>query len=82
MSETPRRLIEIGTLPRAGEIFVDGADPIAIMLREADAKLASERAAKAKAAASRVADEERTKAMRRARISRRFLKVWKAFARG
>jgi hypothetical protein len=77
----PRRIF-VGRLPSASEVFVDGVDPVGAMIAEASAALDRQRADEVKAAASKVADEARAKAMRRARISRRFLKVWKMFAKG
>jgi hypothetical protein len=82
--DVPRRMIEIGVLPRSGEIFFEGADdPIASMIREGGEALDRERAATAKAVASMYeADLQRVKATRSARIARRFRRALKMFARG
>jgi len=82
-SDTPR-LIEIGTMPSgyASTFVAEGAvDPLAIMIAQADAKLAHERATEAKAKAAKVADIGRMRLTRRSRIARRFrkaLKMWRA----
>jgi hypothetical protein len=80
MTDEPR-LIEIGVLPRSGEIFFEGADPIAIMIRDADMRLAAERAAAEKTLASKAADIDRVKLTRRARAARSFRRALKTFAR-
>jgi hypothetical protein len=82
MTETPRRLIEIGILPTGyGETFTDGPDPLAVMLREGNARLDRERQAEAKAKAAKLADEARERNTRRARAMRRLGKALK-FLRG
>jgi hypothetical protein len=82
MTDEPRRLIEIGVLPSGGgEIFFEGVDPIVLMLKDADMRLAAERAAAAKTVAVKIADAERTKATRRARALRNLTRALKTFAR-
>jgi hypothetical protein len=50
MTDSPRRLIEIGVLPSGyTDIFVDGVDPVAVMVREANERLERERVAAEKA---------------------------------
>ncbi len=63
MGDEPRRIV-VGMLPSGGEIFIDGPDPIAIMLREANARLDAERAEAERARLA--ADIERAKNTRRA----------------
>jgi hypothetical protein len=60
MTEPTRRLIEIGILPSGyADIFVDGVDPVAIMVREANERLERERAAAEKARqATAIADAD------------------------
>jgi hypothetical protein len=74
----PRRVF-VGLLPTMGEFFVDGVDPVATMLREANAKLDAERDMQAEQARRRAealaANVTRTKATRRARLARRFSKA-------
>jgi hypothetical protein len=81
MDETPRR-IYLGVLPSGADVFVgEGqSDPVAILLREANARLDAERAAEARAIAAAAADIERVKATRRAHALKRLTKAFKAFA--
>jgi hypothetical protein len=60
MTEPTRRLIEIGILQSGyADIFVDGVDPVAIMVREANERLERERAAAEKARqATAIADAD------------------------
>jgi hypothetical protein len=83
MTDEPR-LIEIGVLPSgyADTFVADGAiDPITVFLRDADMRLAAERAAAAKMIASKAADVSRGKNTRRARALRRLSRAFHAFAR-
>jgi hypothetical protein len=80
--DAPKRMIEIGVLPTGGgEIFYEGVDPIVLMLKDADMRLAAERAAATKTIAVKAADIERTKATRRARALRNLTRALKTFAR-
>jgi predicted RNA-binding Zn ribbon-like protein len=81
----PRRLIEIGILPAGADSFFvaeGSADPVAIMLREADERLARERLAVAKAKAAKLADIARVKNTRRARAAQRFKRALSMFRGG
>jgi hypothetical protein len=83
MSE-PQRLIEIGTLPSGFDatfIAEGGVDPLAVMIREGNARLDAERAAEAKALAAKAADLERVRNTKRARALRRLTRAFKSFAR-
>jgi hypothetical protein len=80
MSEERRR-IEVGVLPRASEIFVDGVDPLTIMLRDANARLDAERAEADRARLIAVAGAARMANTKRARMARRFRKILKVLAR-
>jgi hypothetical protein len=85
MSDEPRRrLIEIGTMPSGyDDVFLGegAADPLAAMLREGNARLDAEHAARAKALAAKAADAERAKATRRALTMRRLGRALKMFTR-
>jgi hypothetical protein len=81
MTEEPRRLIEIGTLPSGYDsTFVSegGVDPVAVMLRAAEQKLDAERAAEAKALAAKADDAERLRRTKEARVMRRLGKALRA----
>jgi hypothetical protein len=78
------RKVYTGLLPSGAEnVFVSegAADPVAIMLREAGAKLDAERAAEERVRLAKIADEARAKNTRRARAMRRLGKALK-FLRG
>jgi hypothetical protein len=75
MSDAPRRLIEIGTLPSGFDatfIAEGGADPLAVMLREANARLDREHAEAERVRMLAIADVERARSTRSARAARRF----------
>jgi hypothetical protein len=78
MSE-PRR-IELGFLPSGGAtVFVgDGAvDPIKVLIAEGNAKLDREHAEAERARLAEIADAERMRNTRRARLARRLGKALK-----
>ena len=86
MTDEPRRLVQVGSFPTSGaEIFIGGVDPVAIMVREANARLDAERAEAERARLSASADAERTKARMRgtrtARAASRLRRALRAFAR-
>jgi hypothetical protein len=81
MVDEPRRIF-VGYLPTADVTYVGGeVDPVAILLRDAEARLDAERAAEARALAAKAADEERAKNTRRARSWRRFKRALTMFRR-
>ena len=84
MSDTPRRMIEIGTLPSGYDsmfIAEGGADPLAVMIREGNARLDTEREAEERKRAAQAVDIERARDTRRARAARRFRSALKMFRR-
>lgn len=81
---TPRRLIEIGTLPAGyNSTFVaeGAADPLAIMIAEGNARLDRIAAEERQREAARLADIERAKNTRRARAARRLKRALRMFVR-
>ena len=74
----PGRIL-VGVLPTAGEIFVDGVDPVAVMVREAGAALDAERDAEQRRRLAQAADVERMRDTRRARAMRRLKRAFTAF---
>jgi hypothetical protein len=86
MSEEPqRRLVPLGVFPAGVDSVFIGAgspDPLSLMIADADARLARERDTEARALAAQIADAERLKATRSARITRRFKRALRMFARG
>jgi hypothetical protein len=71
----------VGILPTADTIFTDGVDPVAIMVREANAALDRERAVAERARLAAVADAERGRKTRLARSRRRFTKALRSWLR-
>jgi hypothetical protein len=82
VNDTPRKLIEIGTVPSGTELFVTEGeiDPIAIMLRQAGETLDRERAEAERKRLSAIADIERAQRTKRARSLRRLMRAFRAFA--
>ena len=79
---TPRRLIEIGTIPGGFDsIFIgeNGVDPLAVMIREGNAKLDRIAEEERQRDAARLADIGRARNTRRARVARRLKQAMKAF---
>lgn len=79
--DTPRRSIIVGLLPSGGGVtyVADGEeDPVAVMVREAHARLDAARAAEARALAAKAADAERARNMRGARNMRRLKRAMRA----
>lgn len=77
----PRRIF-VGVLPSGVDAtFVDGVDPVSIMVREANAALDRESAEAERVRLAQAADVERMRTTRRARAARRFRRALKAFAR-
>jgi hypothetical protein len=70
MADEPR-LIPIGVLPRASEVFADGRDPLAVMIAEAGRKLDAERAEAARKQKAAALDAERAQRTKLARSRRR-----------
>jgi hypothetical protein len=42
VTDPPRRLIEVGVFPTGSAVFIDGVDPLAILIADANAKLDAE----------------------------------------
>jgi hypothetical protein len=82
MSDEPRRMIEIGVLPRASEIFADGADPLSVMIADAERRLDQERAQQAEDRSPRPTDPERLRLTREARLRGRLRKLVQMTFRG
>jgi hypothetical protein len=81
---TPRRMIEIGTLPSGFDatfIGENGVDPLAVMIREGNARLDRIAEEERQREAARLADIERLASTKRARVRRRLGKALKMFAR-
>jgi hypothetical protein len=84
MSDAPRRLIEIGTLPAGYDstfIAEGGVDPLAVMIAEGNAKLDRIAGEERQREAARLADNKRAQSTRRARAARRFRSALQMFAR-
>jgi hypothetical protein len=75
------RRVEVGTLPRANEIFADGRDPLTVMIDAANAELDRQRDDEERARQAALADVERTKRTRSSLTARRLRKALKMFAR-
>ena len=71
---TTRRIF-LGNIPSADVIFTDGADPIAAMIAEGNARLNAERESAEKTRLAAIADAERAEKTRAARRLRRMRKA-------
>jgi hypothetical protein len=82
MTDEPRRVI-VGLIPSGYDsTFVEGAaDPVALLIGEAHAKLDAQRDAEARVLAAKAADIERAKNTRAARAKRRLRQALTLFAR-
>jgi hypothetical protein len=77
MADEPRR-VYVGLVPSGADVIYVGegaVDPVAIMLREANAKLDAERAAETRALAAKAADIERVRRTKKARVMRHLRKA-------
>jgi hypothetical protein len=75
------RRVEVGTLPRANEIFADGRDPLSVMLDAANAELDRQRDDEERARLAQVAGIARVQNTARARSTRRLRRALKLFRR-
>jgi hypothetical protein len=82
VTDEPRR-VYLGLLPSGADVFVaDGeADPLTVMLSEANARLDAERAEAERVRLAALADIERARNTRRAKAARRFKRALQMFRR-
>jgi hypothetical protein len=83
MTDERRRRVFVGYLPTADVTFVaEGeVDPVARLIADANAKLDAERAEAERVRLAALADIERAKRTKRARLVRRFGRALKALMR-
>ena len=83
--EAPRRMIEVGTLPSGYDsmfIAEGGVNPLAVMVRDANARLDAERAEAERKRLAALADIARVQNTRRARAAKRLRQALRMFLRG